>query len=181
MSAPINIALCLHSRSLSSNQLCGLDYSGEGTYTAKGITALCEALKGSAMTSLKCAARSHTGPCSLLCQRPLTSRLVARRSIAQNNLTNDGEDMSGVFKLVETLPQTKLTSLKCVPRLEPRCSLLCQGPLTFAHTSCGSLDFNRLHPEGGAAIAEGLKGNTTLKELRCAAAFTPGSPHVSAH
>jgi hypothetical protein len=29
---------------------------GHGTYTAKGITKLCEALKGSAVTSLKCAA-----------------------------------------------------------------------------------------------------------------------------
>jgi len=28
----------------------------EGTYTTEGITKLCEALKGSAVTSLKCAA-----------------------------------------------------------------------------------------------------------------------------
>ena len=26
-----------------------------------------------------------------------------------------------------------------------------------------------------------LKDNTSLKELKCAAAFTPRSPHVSAH
>ena len=42
--------------SLASNQLCGLDLLGRGTYTAEGITKLCEGLKGSAVTSLECAA-----------------------------------------------------------------------------------------------------------------------------
>ena len=41
--------------SLARNQLCRLDDLGYGTYTAEGITKLCEALKGSAVTSLKCA------------------------------------------------------------------------------------------------------------------------------
>ena len=39
-------------RSLSGNQLCGLNNRGKGIYTAEGITALCEGLKGSAVTSL---------------------------------------------------------------------------------------------------------------------------------
>ena len=39
-------------RSLSKNQLCGLDEYGRGTYIAEGINALCEGLKGSAVTSL---------------------------------------------------------------------------------------------------------------------------------
>ena len=46
-------------RSLSGNQLCGLNEFGSGIYTAEGITALCEGLKGSAVTSLECAASSH--------------------------------------------------------------------------------------------------------------------------
>ena len=54
MSAPIDTPPCLGS--LAGNQLCGLDSRGRGTYTAEGITKLCEALKGSAVTSLKCAA-----------------------------------------------------------------------------------------------------------------------------
>ena len=41
---------------LAFNQLCGFDDRGRGTYTAEGITKLCEGLKGSAVTSLKCAA-----------------------------------------------------------------------------------------------------------------------------
>ena len=43
-------------RSLGFNQLCGLGGNGNGTYTTKGITKLCEGLKGSAITSLECAA-----------------------------------------------------------------------------------------------------------------------------
>ena len=33
--------------------------------------------------------------------------------MADNNLTNYGGDMSGVLKLAEALPQSKLQSLKC--------------------------------------------------------------------
>ena len=32
--------------------ICGIDKYGDGTYTAEGIIALCEGLKGSAVTSL---------------------------------------------------------------------------------------------------------------------------------
>ena len=39
-------------RSLANNALCGVNEYGQGTYTAEGITALCEGLKGSAVTSL---------------------------------------------------------------------------------------------------------------------------------
>ena len=39
-------------RSLAYNHLCG----GGGTYTTEGITKLCEGLRGSAVTSLECAA-----------------------------------------------------------------------------------------------------------------------------
>ena len=47
---------------MASNRLCGLcwAYGGVGgTYTADGITKLCEGLKGSAVTSLKCAAATE--------------------------------------------------------------------------------------------------------------------------
>ena len=47
--------LFCHADSLADNALCGVKY-GEGTYSTEGITKLCEALKGSAVTSLKCAA-----------------------------------------------------------------------------------------------------------------------------
>ena len=54
MSAPIDTPPCFSS--LAHNKLCGLDFQGHGTYTTEGITKLCEGLKGSAVTSLKCAA-----------------------------------------------------------------------------------------------------------------------------
>ena len=34
-------------------------------------------------------------------------------SLEYNNLTDNGEDMSGVLKLAKALPQSKLDSLKC--------------------------------------------------------------------
>ena len=46
-------------RSIACNRLCGVwseQGKDKGTYTEKGINALCEGLKGSAVTSLECAA-----------------------------------------------------------------------------------------------------------------------------
>ena len=54
VSAPVDTPPALGS--LGFNQLCGIDRQGRGTYTTEGITKLCEGLKGSAVTSLKCAA-----------------------------------------------------------------------------------------------------------------------------
>ena len=61
--------------SLANNALCGLhmdecDRKITGTYTAEGIAKLCEGLKGSAVTSLKCATPRPER--SRSCQRPLT-------------------------------------------------------------------------------------------------------------
>ena len=71
VSAPIDTTSFLGS--LSGNELCGINFfTGNGTYTTEGITKLCEGLKGSAVTSLKCAAAPE---CSLPCQRPLTRLL----------------------------------------------------------------------------------------------------------
>ena len=52
VSAPIDTPPSLGS--LGGNQLCGVDGHGRGTYTTEGITKLCEALRGSAVTSLRC-------------------------------------------------------------------------------------------------------------------------------
>ena len=97
--------------SLAENQLCGINWRGQGTYTSEGITKLCEGLKESAVTSLKCAA---TPECPPFCQRPLTPH-------------------------------------GCTPTSDP---------------TPRSLKDNKLGPEGGAAIAEGLKGNSTLQSLK---------------
>ena len=54
VSAPID-TLLLPCGSLGNNTLCGINESGKGTYTTEGIAKLCEAVQGSAVTSLKCA------------------------------------------------------------------------------------------------------------------------------
>ena len=88
-----------------------MDGAGWGTYTSEGITKLCEGIKGSAITSLKCATQTLK-----------------------------------VFAFVS-------------------------APLNM-HSSCTlvhSLRANNLGPQGGVAVAEGLKGNSTLTSLEWAA------------
>ena len=46
--------------SLANNQLCGLNKFGDGTYNAEGVNKLCEGLKNSSITNLKCAASPHS-------------------------------------------------------------------------------------------------------------------------
>ena len=42
------------SRSISNNELCGLDEDGDGTYTTEGIIAICKVLKtNSSLRELK--------------------------------------------------------------------------------------------------------------------------------
>ena len=53
LSAPIDTPPSLGS--LTNNALCGVHKLGRGTYTAEGITKLCEGLKESSVTLLRCA------------------------------------------------------------------------------------------------------------------------------
>ena len=56
-------ALCLLVRSLADNQICGVDKYYRGTYTAEGINALCDALKGNnILTSLTYAGHLESIP-----------------------------------------------------------------------------------------------------------------------
>jgi hypothetical protein len=75
LSTPVDTATP-HICSLGNNQLCGLDYMGDGTYTSEGITKLCEALKGSAVTSLRYGPALESSP---FCQHPLTCLLPSYR------------------------------------------------------------------------------------------------------
>ena len=40
--------------SLDGNQLCGVNEFGRGTFTTEGITTLCDGLKQSKVSSLRC-------------------------------------------------------------------------------------------------------------------------------
>ena len=97
LSAPVDTPPFLGS--LANNQLCGIDGRGRGTYTAEGITKLCEALKGSAVTSLVCAATPER---LLLCQHPLTALSTLSRSHARS-LRYNGLGPKGGTALAEGL------------------------------------------------------------------------------
>ena len=73
LAAYLSVTKALKSLDLTRNQLCGIDMFGLGTYTAEGITKLCEGLKGSSVTSLECAAAPKAFA-TLSCQRPLTRK-----------------------------------------------------------------------------------------------------------
>ena len=103
---------------MGDNQLCGINRRGQGTYTTEGITKLCEGLKGSAVTSLRCADAPKRSP---FCQRPLT------------------------------LVMTSLSRAR-------------------------SLFNNALGHIGAAALAKGLKGNSTLQELEYACGSARTTP-----
>ena len=81
--------------------------------------------------------------------------------------------MSGLLKLVEILPQTKIESLECAPA--PKCLLSCQRPLT---RNCPltvlppfprRIGHNSIGDEGASAIAA-ILNKTMITKLECAAA-----------
>ena len=225
---------------MTNNQLCGLDFHGHGKYIAEGITKLCEALKGSAVTSLRCAAAPECS-CFLsapidahsMCASPLGSvdghalqidELKGTKPTERIDLSYKGLGVASAIIIASCIKENGvLKELKCAPA--PECSLSRQRPLTclltlpppiplqsrgkqhraqgrlrarcypqgdtdhqprvrrrprvFAFVSAPidtlvstaprsharSLRVNHLGPEGGAALAEGLKGNTTLRSL----------------
>ena len=120
--------------SLAHNDFCGVSSSGEGTCTA--ITKLCEGLKGSAVTSLKCAAAPE---CSLSCQRPLTllntslccRALQSGRQPAQSQRRNRSR-RGPKGQHYAAIAQVGRLALEPTPK----CLLLCQRPLTRLLSHC---------------------------------------------
>jgi len=126
MSMPVDTRLPHpHLHSLDWNQLCGLDDYGRGTYTAEGITKMCDGLKGSAVTTLECAAAPE---CLPICQRPLTRPILSPSCPVSHSLQGNAIGAKGAFALAAVLKKTKITKLKCAAA--PECSLSCQRPLT---------------------------------------------------
>ena len=84
------------------------------------------------------------------------------------SLYDNGIGDKGASALAAVLKETQITTLKCAAA--PQCSHSCQRPLTLLSTHlCSharSLSNNCLGPEGGAALAEGIKGNSKLRALK---------------
>ena len=98
-------------------------------------------------------------------------------SLAHNHLgPQGGAILAEALKGNTTLTSLECASMPCTCHMRKVLGLVDQRqqPLTLVgqHMSCallGSLGGNKLGPEGGAALSEGLKGNTTLTELKCVA------------
>jgi len=74
----------------------------------------------------------------------------------------------GFTKLCEGLKESNVTSLECAPphSVCSRVSAVDTSQHLCLLTRARSLEHNDLGPEGGAALAEGLKGNSTLQVLK---------------
>ena len=83
---------------------------GKGTHTAVGITKLCEALKGSAVTSLKCAAAPSF--CFVSAPVDTFTHPIPALPLARSLLGNYIGD-KGATALAAILNKTKITHLKC--------------------------------------------------------------------
>ena len=119
MSTPIDTPPSLGS--LVDNQLCGVDRYGNGTYTTEGITKLCKGLKGSAVTSLECAAPE----CSLFVSAPVDTAVFTASRLSSNSIggyyNKDDEfvaNTEGIIALCEGLKGSAVTSLECAATLQ---------------------------------------------------------------
>ena len=143
----------------------------------EGIVKLCESLKNSSITSLECGRSRTVTFCLSVVQRPMTfstqpanTLCLSLHSLAENYLTDCGKDTSGVLKLAEMLPQTKIESLKCAPFTSRTRSVHC--PLTWCFLCTHSIAENYLGVEGIKPIAAVLK-DTQITNLKCAPALKP--------
>ena len=91
---------------------------------------------------------------------PLVS--LRENSITELDLGDNGVEVPGAIVLSKLLPSAAaLTSLKYASR--PKAFAFADRK---ANTFCAHrLNENRLGPKGGAALAEGIKGNSTLQSL----------------
>ena len=112
---------------LSSNQLCGLNWEGSGTYTAEGITAIADALKVTAsVTNLNLSNNNLTSETGYVKATEVQgdSKEVGAKVIYQGRemtvskgVDSDGElkmqDLTGVHAIAEALAgNASLTSVR---------------------------------------------------------------------
>ena len=144
-----------------------LCYTDNGTYdeddevfaTTEGITKLCEGLKGSAVTSLKCAAAPK---CLLSCQRPLT-RLLSHRSHPAPRLQYWGQRHRSRGRLRARRHPQGDADHSALVRRRPRVFALVSAPIDTPTLSppqphpCRSISNNEIGAEGASALAAVLK------------------------
>ena len=124
---------------LSENELCGLNWTGQGTYTAEGITAIANALK-------------------------VTASLTSM-SLADNELGDDGvEALSVGLKESKSLATLDLSNRYSSVKIGPKGA----AALASAIAAMGSLTrldvrYNSLDAEGEAVLRKAVKGRSGFK------------------
>ena len=166
---------------MNENSLCGVDKYGGGRYITKGIASLCEGLKQSNVTSLRCGAciLNMRVIAVLIAQLTLECILFVFCSLAGNRL-----DVEGTKIVAAVLKDTQISNLKYLAS-QPKLGMLCDSGSyrTFDHVCAVvySLDVNQLcgtdrmgngkyTAEGITVLCEGLK-QSNVTTLRCGACF----------
>ena len=85
------------------------------------------------------------------------------------SLFGNGIGAEGATALAAILKETKITHLKCTATPEVFAFVSATPLTTHLRPRACSLFDNDLGPQGGAALAESLKGNSTLRWLEYAA------------
>ena len=157
-----------HLCSLGHIQLCR---NREGGITTKGITALCKGLKGSAVTSLRCAAALRVFAL-VSCQRPRwdacslsAPTLPILCSLHGNRIGEHTTD--GITALCEGLKGSSLTSLRCArpPVSDGWMDHACCLPyahLTPLRPPHRSLQYNHLDGQAKQAIQDAAGGGVDI-------------------
>ncbi|EOD30779.1 hypothetical protein EMIHUDRAFT_113049 [Emiliania huxleyi CCMP1516] len=145
---------------LASNQLCGIDYRGRGTYSVAGITAIAEALKvNEVLTTLNLGYNQIRGEGAAAIAEALRGNAV----LAKLNLDSHELDLP---QLRGTNP---VTSLKLsYKKLGPASAIVIASLIGFACNAVLTnlnLNVNNIRDEGATAIAEALRVNGVLKTL----------------
>ena len=134
----------------------------------EGASALAAILKETMISNLKCAAARW---CSPFCQRPLTlppslgslAHQLCGARLRERHLHYRGhhQALRGAQGKHRDLAQV---------RRRPIVFAFVSAPVDMPHhpplLPCSQSAGQRLGPEGGAALAEGLKGNSTLQSLK---------------
>ena len=175
-------AVALRSLNLADNELCGVDSDGYGTYTAEGINKLCDGLKGSAVTLLNLQGNYIGAIGAFALAAFLKETPITKLDVGSNHLTDNGNIMSGLLKLVQILPQTKIESLgigsNCIgdKGASALAAILKETKITTLELGDNNIggQYDKKcqfvsNTEGIIALCEGLKGSA-VTSLECAAA-----------
>jgi hypothetical protein len=183
----VPVMVGLTSLNLSSNQLCGLDDRGTGTYTAEGITAIADAMRvNGALTSLNLRDNQLCGLDEIgrgtYTAEGITAIADALRvngALTALDLSSDclkDEGVSAVCEAIQSNKETKLTSLNFRNNEIGPVGANAVAAMVAVTGALTSLDIsnNRMGDDGVKPICEALKQNSSLKVLDLNASNTRG-------